>query len=409
MQALIRIALRNVLRNRRRSLITFAAIFLSIVATLSLRGLANGMGSAMQSAVVLGQTGAVQVHRTGYLKSTGGSSLDLDLPADAGFLDKIRSVPGVRAVSARIVFGGMVNANDTTSPALFSALDPAGELRVCPQRDHIATQGRAFTEGEREAAVLTPELVRTLGLKLGQKAALLTNDKEGSLSAVDLSVVGVYGQDGLPLPEKKIGFVPLAMAQELLHMHGRATEIAVAVDVAVDDLKMLDGVKAAIAAAVGPDYEVSTWSELVPFVKDGIASWRFMSNLFTAIFLVVALLGIVNTMLMSVLERTREIGTMMALGVRRRSILGLFLLEATVLGCLSGLLGASLGSALVFRIGKTGLHFHMGTSSLHVHPFVDLGFFVVALVLATAGAVLAAIWPALRASRLRPVTALASV
>jgi len=112
---------------------------------------------------------------------------------------------------------------------------------------------------------------------------------------------------------------------------------------------------------------------------------------------------------MSVLERTREIGTMMALGVRRRSILGLFLLEATVLGCLGGLAGASLGSALVFRIGKSGLHFHMGNSTLHLHPFVDVGFFVLALALAAAGAVLAAIWPALRASRLRPVTALASV
>jgi putative ABC transport system permease protein len=405
MQALIRIALRNVLRNRRRSLITFAAIFISIIATLSLRGLTNGMVDAMQSAVVYGQTGALQVHRTGYLKSTGGSSLDLDVPADAAFLDKIRSVPGVHAVSARIAFGGMVNANDTTSPALFSAFDPVGEPRVCPQRDKIATAGRGFAEAEREVTVLTPELVRTLGIKLGERAALLTNDKEGSMSAADLSVVGVYGQPGLPLPEKKIGFVPLAMAQELLHMQGRATEIAVA----IDDLKTLDRVKAAIAATLGPEYEVSTWSELVPFLKDGVASWRFMSNLFTGIFMFVALLGIVNTMLMSVLERTREVGTMMALGVRRRSIVGLFLLEATMQGFLGGLGGALLGSALVFKVGKAGLHFHMANATLHVHPYVDLRFFLFALVLATAGAVTAAIWPALRASRLRPVTALASV
>jgi putative ABC transport system permease protein len=405
MQALIRIALRNVLRNRRRSLITFAAIFISIIATLSLRGLANGMTEAMQSAVVYGQTGALQIHRAGYLKSTGGSSLDLDVPADAAFLDAIRKVPGVQAVSARIAFGGMVNANDTTSPALFTALDPEGELRVCPQRDKLATEGRTFTRADHEAAVLTPELARTLGIRLGQKAALLTSDKEGSLSAVDMSVVGVYGQPGPPLPEKKIGFVPLALAQELLHMQGRATEIVVA----VDDLQALARVKADVAAAVGPAYQVSTWSELVPFLKDAVASWRFMSNLFTSIFMFVALLGIVNTMLMSVLERTREIGTMMALGVRRRSILTLFLLEATVQGFLGGLGGALLGSAVVFKIGRSGLHFHMSTSVLHVHPYVDLRFFLIALVLATAGAVVAALWPALRASRLRPVTALASV
>lgn len=405
MQALIRIALRNVLRNRRRSLITFAAIFLSILATVSLRGLVNGMVAAMQSAIVFGQTGALQVHRIGYLKSTGGSSLDLDLPSDADFLDKLARVPGVRAVSARIAFAGLVNANDTTSPALISALDPVTERTVCPQRDQIATEGRAFVAGEKEAVVLTPELVRALGLRLGEKAALMTSDKEGAMSAMDLAVVGVYGQPGLPLPEKKIGFVPLAFAQELLHMPGRATELALA----VDDLASLDRVKAAVSAALGPDYEVSTWSELTPFLKDGIASWRFMSTLFTGIFMVVALLGIVNTMLMSVLERTREIGTMMALGVRRRSILALFLLEAAVLGCVGGLAATTLGSALAFRIGQTGLHFHMSTTTLHVRPFVDLGFFVIALGLATLGAVIAAIWPALRASRLRPVTALASV
>jgi putative ABC transport system permease protein len=159
----------------------------------------------------------------------------------------------------------------------------------------------------------------------------------------------------------------------------------------------------------GSDYEVSTWRELLPFVDDGIASWRFMSNLFTGIFLFVALLGIVNTMLMSVFERTREIGTMMSLGVRRRSILSLFLLEAGVIGCAGGLAGAVAGSALVFRVGRRGLHFHMGNTSMHVQPWVDLKFLLVALLLATGGAVLAALWPALRASRLRPVQALASV
>jgi putative ABC transport system permease protein len=405
MSALIRIALRNVLRNRRRSFITFSAVLIAIIATFALRGLSNGMITAMQDAVVYGQTGALQIHRAGYLKATGGSTLDLDVPADAAFLDKVRLVPGVRAVSARLAFGGMVNANDTTSPALFSALDLAGEVRVCPLREQLATQGRAFGANETEVAVLTPELTRTLGITLGQKAALLTNDKEGTLTAVDLTVLGVYGQPGLPLPEKKTGFVSLATAQGLLHMQGRATEIVVA----IDDLKAIDQVKAALASALGPAYEVSTWSELVPFLKDAVTSWRFMSSLFTGIFLFVALLGIVNTMLMSVLERTREIGTMMALGVRRRSITAIFLLEATVQGFLGGLGGALLGGALVFKVGKAGLHFHMSNSTLHVHPFIDLGFFVLALVLATAGAVLAALWPALRASRLRPVTALASV
>jgi putative ABC transport system permease protein len=405
MPPLIRIAFRNVLRNRRRSLIAFLAVFLSITVTLSLRGLVNGMVSSMRSAVVLGQVGALQIHHTGFLKATNGASLDLDVPADEAFLAKIYAVPGVRAVTARIVFGGMVNANDATSPALITAIDPRNEVRVCPQREQIATTGRPFGPDETAAGILTPELAHALGVKVGQSATLLTNDKDGALNALDFPVIGEYGQPGMPLPEKKIGFVPLVFAQGILRMQDRATEIAIA----VDDVETMEVVRKKLQAAVGSDFEVSTWRELFPIVEEGMAAWRFMSNLFTGIFLFVALLGIVNTMLMSVFERTREIGTMMSVGVRRRSVLSLFLLEAAVLGCAGGLAGVGAGAAIVFRVGQRGLHFHMGNASLHIHPWMDFKFIVVALLLATGGAVLAALWPALRASRLRPVQALASV
>jgi putative ABC transport system permease protein len=171
----------------------------------------------------------------------------------------------------------------------------------------------------------------------------------------------------------------------------------------------MEAVRHRLQEVVGGNYEISTWRELLPFIEEGMAAWRFMSNLFTGVFLFVALLGIVNTMLMSVFERTREIGTMMSLGVRRRNVLSLFLLEAALLGCAGGLAGVGAGSAIVFRVGQRGLHFHMGNVSMHFHPWMDLKFVLVALFLATGGAALAALWPALRASRLRPVQALASV
>jgi putative ABC transport system permease protein len=405
MPPLVRIAFRNVLRNRRRSFIAFLAIFLAITVTLSLRGLVNGMVSSMRTAVIQGQVGALQIHHAGFLKATNGASLDLDVPADEAFLARLRAVPGVRAVTARLSFGGMVNAHDVTSPALITAIDPATESRVCPQREQIATTGRAFGRDDKTVGVLTPALAHALGVKLGQTATLLTSDKDGALNALDFSVIGEYGQPGLPLPEKKFGFVPLAFAQDLLRMQGRATELAIA----VDDLEALEIIKHRLQQVAGSDYEVSTWRELVPAIEDGIAAWRFLSSLFTGVFMFVALLGIVNTMLMSVFERTREIGTMMSLGARRRSILSLFLIEAAVLGCGGGLAGAGVGTAFVIWLGRRGLHFHMGDSSLHIQPWMDLRFLFVALLLATAGAVLAALWPAFRASRLRPVQALASV
>ena len=405
MSPLLAIAFRNVRRNRRRSLITFSAVFLALAVMVSLRGFINGMVDSVRDSTVNGQTGALQVHRRGFLKSVNGVSLDLDVPADEAFLSKIGSVKGVKAVTARLAFGGMANANDSTSVAMLAAIDPARESLVCPRRAEMITSGKTLAEAGQASAIFTPELAASLGIKLGERATVLASDKDGALNALDLDYVGAYGQAGIPLPEKKVGFVPLAFAQELLRMEGRATELAVAVD-QLDDVDQIVG---RVQAAVGPDFEVSSWHDVAPWVDDAVAAYHFMLNALSAIFLLVALLGVVNTMLMSVFERTREIGTMMSVGVRRRQILFLFLLEAALLGLMGGVVGAAAGESFVLFFAKQGLVFHIGGVSMHIHPWMDPGYIVFTLALATGGAVLAALWPSLRASRMRPVEALASV
>jgi putative ABC transport system permease protein len=235
----------------------------------------------------------------------------------------------------------------------------------------------------------------------------MAGDRDGVMNALDLDYVGVYGQPGLPLPDKKLGFVPLAFAQELLRMPGRATEIAVGVG-KLDDIEK---VQPALQAAVGPAYEVTTWRDIAPFVDDAIATQNFLLNFIAGIFLFVALLGVANTMLMSVFERTREIGTMMSVGVRRRQILGLFLLEASLLGLAGGAFGAAVGGALVtyFHHHGIALKFANMTAPVHIHPWIGSGYIAFVLALAAGGAALASLWPALRASRLRPALALGAV
>jgi len=408
MNALPRIAFRNVLRNRRRSVITFGAILLSVAVLITLRGLANGMIASVGDTMVQGQSGALQVHRQGYRNDINGTSLELNVPADPEFLAKIVAVPGVKAVAPRIAFGAMANAHDTTTPALFTALDPVRENQVCPRRVEMASQGKRLDQAGPTAAVLTPELASSLGIKFGETATLMGNDVDGALNALELEYVGTYGQSGPPLPEKKVGFVPFAFAQELLRMEGRATELAVA----INDLRELEAVKDRLQAALGPEYEVVTWRTLAPFLEDVTATYDFMLGLLSGIFLFVALLGIVNTMLMSVFERTREIGTMMSVGARRRQILGLFLLEAGLLGFCGGVLGAVGGQGLLLTLGReSGIALHLAGMSapIHIFPTTSLTYSISMIALATGGAVLAALWPSLRASRLRPVQALASV
>ena len=127
-------------------------------------------------------------------------------------------------------------------------------------------------------------------------------------------------------------------------------------------------------------------------------------------FLLAVLLGIVNVMLMSVLERVREIGTMLAVGMRRKNIIALFLLEGSLLGLVGGVLGALVGGAVTLWLHHRGILLPSPGANADsiVRPFVPLMYLVRAVVLATVGAGLASLWPAWRASRLRPVEALSS-
>lgn len=403
---LFRIAFRNVLRNRRRSLITFSAVFLALGIMVSIRGFLNGLQATIRESVVLGQTGALQVHRKGFLKSVN-ATLDQVIPSDAEFLRKITSVPGVKAATARIMFGGMANANDTSTAAMFTAMDPVQELIVCPRRNEMIYRGKSLKDSSPIAAILSPELASNLGVKLGQRATILTSDRDGVMNALDFDFVGEYGQPGLPLPDKKLGFVPLSFAQELLRMEGKATEIAVALH-RFEDAERL---KPVLQEALGPEYEVATWHDVAAFVDDAIATQNFILNLIVGVFLFVALLGIANTMLMSVLERTREIGTMMSVGVRRRQILSMFLLEASLLGLAGGILGALVGGGFVLYYGHTGMVLPIPGMlvPLHVFPVISGSYILFILALAAGGAALAALWPSVRASRMRPVEALSSV
>src|SRR5262245_39339963 len=195
---------------------------------VAIRGFLNGLQGSFREAIIHGQTGALQIRHQGALKQVAPSLAD-DVPADEAFLAKVRAVPGVKAASARIMFGGMVNAHDATAFAMLSAFDPKAETEVCPRRLEMVTRGKLLAQAGPASTILSPELASSVSLQLGERAAILTNDRDGVMNALDVDYVGTYGQAGLPTPEKKLGFVPIALAQELLRMPGRATEIAVGV------------------------------------------------------------------------------------------------------------------------------------------------------------------------------------
>ena len=407
MNPLLSMAFRNVLRNRRRTVITLAAVVIGVAAVGTIRGVLNGLQRSIVLGSIEGTLGALQVHRTGYLANVMSTPLSLDFEADEALLSKVRSVKGVKAIAPRIQFAGSLTlsaAEGTESPeALFFgalAVDPLLEPKVCPQRSTFFTDGTVLDDTH---VVLGDALAAAFGAKNGAEAILLAPDRDGSLNG-ELASVGGAMRAIMP-GEMKIAVVPLNLAQRLLRMEGRVTELAIA----VDDVTQVSPIAEQLRAVLGPSYEVHTWDELAPERKTIMGIQNGVSMVVSGVFVMLMLLGVANTMLMSVLERTREVGTMMAVGLTRGSVLSLFLMEALVLGTLGAGGGFLLMTLITFGLASKGIHFTppSATMEIEIIPFLTPGFSVMVLLIAMGGAVLFALYPAFRASRLRPVQALA--
>ena len=406
---LLRIAVRNVRGNRRRALLAGVAILLGVMSVVTARGMLNGVQRALRSETIDAQVGALQIHRAGYMAQVFGTPLDLDMAVDDALLRKVAAVPNVRAVAPRIGFGAMVSTGDSTTFAMITAIDPVRDLAVCPQRHERLTTGKLADATHPDGLVLSAELARRIGAKVGPgdtgRVAVLTNDRDGSLNAVDTQLTGLNGLPRSPGLETRLGVMALAHAQTLLRMEGRATEIAVG----VHDLTRIDETRAALSQALGPQFEVSTWPELARPVADATALQDEILRVITAILLAVALVGVVNTMLMSVLERTREIGVMMALGMRRQSIVLLFILEAAVINIAAAVPGMAAALGLLAILERADVHFQApGGGVLHIVPELLAADVEIVLAVVIVGALVASIFPAMRAARLRPVEALAN-
>ena len=407
MNPLLSMAFRNVLRNRRRTLITLAAVTIGVAAVGTIRGVLNGLQHSIVMGSIEGTLGAIQVHRAGYLANVMSTPLSLDFEADEALLAKIRAVPGVKAIAPRIQFAGSLTLTATEgaeSPeALFFgalAVDPVLEPKVCPQRSKFFTEGTVLDD---KHVVLGDALAAAFGAKNESEAILLAPDRDGSLNG-ELAQVGGSMRAIMP-GEMKIAVVPLSLAQRLLRMEGRVTELALA----VDDISRVPEVVDQLRTALGPTFEVHSWEAMAPERKTIMGIQNAISAVVSGVFVMLMLLGVANTMLMSVLERTREVGTMMAVGLTRGSVMTLFLMEALVLGALGAAGGFLLMNLIIFGLASKGIHFMppSATMAIEVIPFLTAKFTAAVLFIAMGGAVLFALYPAFRASRLRPVQALA--
>ncbi len=416
MRLILVLALRNLFRHPRRTLLTVSALVLGI----GLMVLGRAWTSAMENAVVVpakdGTLGHVQVWAKDAAADEGGH-LSFIVPQN-----NYRLIPDPRALTrrvlaaeprlaaglSRLMVGALLSSGDTSVEGLLIGIDPAAQPAVYPALS--LREGRLLRPGEA-GVLLNRGVARRLGVGVGATLVALGNASDGRLTAVRLPVRGVWTIKGLESFEWSACYADLPSVQELVDVGPAAAVIILRQrDPEAPSGPIADHLNA-LFRREGVPAEAHTWEEMGgPFVG-GVMLTRFIASITDVVMALIVAAGVMNTALMAVFERTREVGTMRAFGARRGRVLSLFLAEGLLLGGAGAVGGAALGAGLIALFHRVGIpafseaqrysyggDYLFPTLSAHDLTVVPATMLVVCA--------LAAFGPAVMAARLRPADAL---
>ena len=346
---LITIALRNLFRNPRRTILNLVAIGLGVMIILTMKGWVGGLAATAYTAQIDLDTGHVQVLDAGYQDEARRLPLDLRLKNWQTVAETVKSLPGVMGVSARLDFAGQITNGETAFNVAFRGLDPSA-----PQ---VTTLPFAVKEGawfpDANSVMVGSGLARKLNLHVGDQVFLTALDQYGVRNLVDGSVGGIF-TSGFGIFDDGVVFVTLKKAQETLALaEGDATRLVIR----FQDIDNLDArvaqVRQALAAhGQGPETGLvaESWRTFAKSLVDTIESRIKIISAMLSILMLLVTIGILNSMSMAVQERFREIGTLRAIGMNRRTLERMFLTEGFMLGLTGGLAGL-VGAGLLAWLG----------------------------------------------------------
>lgn len=397
----LRIALRNVLRQRRRSGVAIAAIAFGVIAMMLAGGFIEWIFWASREGTAVTQLGHIQVVKPGYHRDGQSDPFAYLLPAAAPGLDGMAKHPEVRAIAPRLNLNGLISHGEHTLTFLAMGVDPARDPSLLYL---IVPEGGKLSPDDPEGILIGAGLAANLGVGVDDRVVLLSNTQTGGINAVEARIRGL-ASTSMKAYDDTMLWIPVDLARRLLRVSGAHLWV-----VSLHDTKNTDAIHAMLSADPGlRDFEITPWYRLADFYNKTVELLSRQIDVVRFIIAAIILIGITNTMTMNVMERTVEIGTAMALGARRRRILGLFLLEGLTLGAVGGLAGIALGYGLAELISYVGIPMPPSpgmsrgfTAAIIVTPEIV----VQALLLAVATALLASLYPAWRASRLVIVDAL---
>ncbi len=408
---IINIAVRNITRNRRRSILSTAAIAVAAMSMVFLFSYIEGMKKDLSGNLHNYYTGEIQVRHREYGEYEYLNPLHLRIESYEEVVSAIGRNEAVDVISPRITFPAMIYRDEDTYKAVGMGVDIHLE-KAYQDLESRVIEGRLPAEGKNET-ILGVDLAGDIGIKTGDKITVLSTTMRRGSNAVTLRVTGIVS---FPVPalNKSYLIVPLDRARKLLRMDDCVTEIIIKLKKSGSPARTAEQLNGAFAAAGRQELEARSWEEIdssYSFVEMASSAYNFMA----LFFFILASSVIINTTMMVIYERRREIGTIGALGMTGGEIVRLFFVEALFLSLAGSLIGVLAGVGATIPLSITGINLGAAMEGVdieisnRVYPALKLQPVCLVFVYSVFISAAATIFPSIKASRVKPVEALRNI
>ncbi|QFT55269.1 FtsX-like permease family protein [Microbulbifer sp. THAF38] len=401
-----KVALLNILRNGRRSLITLAAVIFGCTSLIVFGGFVQSMYDGMRESMIRSQLGHIQIYAEGYNQYGKAEPEKYLIPSDK--LEQITQVieeqTQALVVAPRLNFNGLLSDGKQSIAITGIGVDAEKEV-LLSSAIHIVEGEDLFPE-DVAAAHLGEGLFNSLDAQVGDYLTLLASTQDGAINAVDIQIAGVV-TTGVKELDDRLLRINLPLAQELLY-----TSDLTRLVVLLEETEMTDAAVGTLRKVFREQdlgLELRSWWDLASYYHQVVGLFNGVFGFITVIVLVIVALSISNTMLMAVMERTREIGTIRAMGGTPTQVVGLILLESVFLGIIGSLLGLLFG--ILAAKGITYAEWMMprppgSTQDYPIRIFVVTEILIKTFFLGFLISLISSVYPAVKASRIPVVNAL---
>jgi putative ABC transport system permease protein len=401
-----KMAFLNILRNYRRSVITLAAIIFGFISLVLFGGFVSSMYEGMRENMIRSELGHIQIYANGYNQYANKEPEKYLISQEATqeIINLVETVDGVMLVAERLNFSGLVSDGRQSTAIVGVGIDSDNESLLSSAISVI--EGEDLFPDDVDGALIGEGLYHSLDAKVGNYLTLLGSTADGTINAVDIKIKGVI-RSGVKEVDNRLVRMNLAHAQTLVY-----SDAVTRLVVLLDETTKTDKVAANLTQTFKKrelDLELRTWWDLAEYYHQVVALFDGVFGFIKVIVLFIVALSISNTMMMAVMERTKEIGTIRAIGGTPFEVSSIFIIEALFLGIIGSALGLGLGALLaeVITIAQWMMPRPPGsTQDYPIRIFIEFPVFIQTMCLGVGIAVISSIYPAVKASKIQVSEAL---